>query len=67
MQRDERGLQRGGFLRVQAYPFMHEVGVEAVAQGDVGDGGAGLGALLNDLGFKGFAVGTALKVHGESA
>lgn len=42
MQRDERWLQRGGFLRVQAYPFMHEVGVEAGAQSDVGDGGAGL-------------------------
>ena len=31
---------------MQAYPFMHEVDIEAVAQGDVGDGGAGLGALL---------------------
>lgn len=46
---------------------MHEVGVEAVAQGDVGDGGAVIRALLNELGFEGFAVGTALRVHEESA
>lgn len=67
MQRDKRWLQRDKFLRVQAYPFVDEVGVEAVPQGDVGDGGAGLGALLNDPGFEGFAVGTALKVDEESA
>ncbi len=67
MQWDERWLQRGGFLCVQAYPFMHEVGVEAVAQGDVGDGGVGFRALLNDPGFEGFAVGTTLRVHEESA
>ena len=60
-------LLRGGFLRVQAYPFMHEVDIEAVAQGDVGDGGAGLGALLNDLGLEGFGVGTALWLHERPA
>ena len=66
MQRDERWLKLHGFLIVQPNPFVDEVGIEAVAQGDVGDGGAGLGALLNDLGFKRFAVGPALRVHGKS-
>ena len=47
MQREERWLQRVGFLRVQAHPLMHEVGVETVAQG-----GTGLEALLNDLGSR---------------
>ncbi|MNL40372.1 hypothetical protein D3C87_1627160 [compost metagenome] len=52
---------------MQTYPFVNEVGIEAVAQRDVRDGGAGLSTLLNDLGFEGFAVGTALRVHEESA
>lgn len=38
------GYAARGFLRVQACPFMHEVGVEAAAQGDIGYGGAGPGA-----------------------
>ncbi|GJB81337.1 MULTISPECIES: hypothetical protein [Pseudomonas] len=67
VQRDERWLKRHGFLIVQPNPFVDEFGIEAVAQGDVGDGGAGLGALLNDLSFEGFAVGTALRDHGKSA
>ncbi len=48
MQRDERGLKSHGFLIVQPNPFVDEVGIEAVAQADVYDGGAGLGALLDD-------------------
>lgn len=60
----ERRLKSHGFLVVQPNPFVDEVGIEAVVQGD---GGAGLGALLDDLGFEKFAVGTALRVHGKSA
>ena len=67
MQRDERRLNSRGFLIVQPNPFVNEVGIEAVTQGDVGDGGTGLGTLLDDLGFERFAVGTALRMHGKSA
>lgn len=67
LQRDERRLKRYVFLIVQPNPFVDEVGIEAVAQSDVCDGGARLGALLDNLGFEGFAVGTALRVHGRSA
>nr|WP_036990031.1 hypothetical protein [Pseudomonas vranovensis] len=67
MQRDERRLKSHGFLIVQPNPFVDEVRIEAVAQGDVCDGCAGLDALLDDLGFEPFAVGTALRVHGKSA
>jgi hypothetical protein len=35
-----------------------EADIQVLAQGDFGDGGAGLGALLDDLGFERFAVGT---------
>ena len=44
-----------------------EVGIEAVAQGDVCDGGTGFRTLLNDLSLERFAVGTALRAHGKSA
>ncbi len=67
MQRDERWLDGRGFLIVQPNPIVDEIGIEAVAQGYVGDGDARLRTLLNDLGFKRFAVGTALRVHGKSA
>lgn len=67
MQRDERRLKHHGFLIVQPNPFVDEVGIEAEAQGDVCDGSTGLGALLDDLGFEGFAVGTTLRGHGKSA
>jgi len=67
MQRDERRLKSHGFLIVQPNPFVDEVGIEAVTQGDVCDGGAGLGTLLDDLSFERFAEGTALRGHGKSA
>ncbi|WP_448099651.1 hypothetical protein, partial [Klebsiella pneumoniae] len=44
-----------------------KVGIEAVAQGDVCDGGTGFRTLLNDLSLERFAVGTALRAHGKSA
>ena len=66
-QRDERWLDSRGFLGKQANPFVDEVGIEAVAQGDVCDGDTGFRTLLNDLGLERFAVGTALRAHGKSA
>lgn len=67
MQGDKRWLNSRGFLIVQPNPFVDEVGIEAVAQGDICDGGTGLETLLDNLGFERFAVGAALRVHGESA
>lgn len=66
-QRDERWLDSRGFLGMQPNPFVDEVGIEAVAQGDVCDGGTEFRTLLNDLGLERFAVGTALRGHGKSA
>lgn len=66
-QRDERCLDSRGFLGKQANPFVDEVGIEAVAQGDVCDGGTGFRTLLNDLSLERFAVGTALRAHGKFA
>lgn len=51
-QRDERWLDSRGFLGKLANPFVDEVGIEAVAQGDVCDGGTGFRTLLNDLALK---------------
>ena len=39
---------------MQPNPFVDEVGIEAVAQGDVCDGGTGFRTLLNDLGLERF-------------
>ena len=66
-QRDERWLDSRGCLDKQAKPFVDEVGIEAVAQRDVCDGGTGFRTLLNDLSLERFAVGTALRAHGKSA
>ena len=66
-QRAERWLASRGFLGRQPNPFVVEVGIEAVAQGDVCDGGTGFRTLLNDLSLERFAVGTALRAHGKSA
>jgi len=66
VQRDERWLDSRGFQIVQPNPFMDEVGIKAVTQGDVGDGGTGLGTRLDDLGFERFAVDAVLTVHGKS-
>ena len=67
LQRDERRLKSYSFLIVQPNPFVDEIGIEAVAQGNVGDGGVGFGAPLDHLGFERFAVGTALRGHEKSA
>jgi hypothetical protein len=51
------------FLRLHPNPFVDEVRVEAMAQRDADNRSTGLGALLNDLDFEGFGVGTALWLH----
>ncbi len=66
-QRNESRLQHHGFLRLHSNPFMDEVRVETVAQRNAGNRGSGLGALLNDLGFEGLGVGTALWRHERPA
>lgn len=38
--------------RQRRHPLVKKVGIEAVAQADICDGGARLGALLNGLGFE---------------
>ena len=45
------------FLRLHPNPFVDEVSVEAMAEGDAGDRSAGLGALLNDLSLEGICSG----------
>ena len=53
-QRNERWLQRHGFVRVHPNPFMDEVRVKAVVLRDASNRGAGLSALLDNLGLEGF-------------
>ena len=48
--------------RVMSFP-RSEVRVESMAQRDAGNRDTRLGALLNDLDFEGFGVGTALWLH----
>lgn len=47
------GLKCQVFLRMHAYPFMDEVGVEVVGQRDIGDRGVRLRAFGDDLGLEG--------------
>ena len=46
---------------------MDEIGIEAVTQRNVRNGGAGLRAFLDDLSFDGCAVGATLKMLERSA
>ena len=52
LDRDEGGLKCQVFLRMHAYPFMDEVGVEIVGQGDIGNRGVSLRTLGDDLGLR---------------
>jgi len=65
LDRDEGGLKCQVFLRMHAYPFMDEVGVEIVGQGDIGNRGVSLRALGDDLGFEGLGIGTEFLWHGR--
>ncbi|GFZ62836.1 hypothetical protein PSE10B_53880 [Pseudomonas amygdali pv. eriobotryae] len=49
LNRDEGGLKCQVFLRMHAYPFMDEVGVEIVGRGDIGNRGVSLRTLGDDL------------------
>lgn len=46
-------------------PFMDEVGIEVVGQGDIGNRGVSLRTLGDDLGLKGLGIGTAFLWHGR--
>lgn len=46
-----------------AESIVDEVCVEAMAERDAGNRSAGLGTLLNDLGFEGLGIGTACWLH----
>ena len=63
LDRDEGGLKCQVFLRMHAYPFMDEVSVEIVGQGDIGDRGVRLRAFGDDLGLEGLGIGTAFLWH----
>lgn len=63
LDRDEGGLKCQVFLRMHAYPFMDEVGVEIVGQRDIGDRGVRLSAFGDDLGLEGLGIGTAFLWH----
>lgn len=67
MKRDKRWLDCLASFGVEPDPFVDEVSVDAVAHRDVRNGGTWFGTLLNNLEFEGFTVGTALRVHEESA
>ena len=45
---------------------MNEVRVKAMVLRDASNRSAGLGALLDNLGFEGFGIGTALWLHGKT-
>jgi hypothetical protein len=60
-------LQLSAFLRLDTNPFVDKVRIKAVIQRDTGNRRAGLGALLDDLGFEGFGVRTTLWLHGKPA
>ena len=63
LDRDEGGLKCQDFLRMHAYPFMDEVGVEIVGQRVIGDRGVRLSAFGDDLGLEGLGIGTAFLWH----
>lgn len=62
-QRDECRLERRAFLCLQPNPFVNEVRVEAMAEGNAGNRSAGLDTPLNDLGLEGFGIRTACRLH----
>lgn len=46
-------MKRHAVLRLHPDQLVDEARGEAMAEGDTSNGGSGLGALLNDLGFEG--------------
>ena len=63
-QRYERGqITRLGIAKLP-YPFAHDIGIDAVAQGNTGYRCARLQAFLNNLCFEGFWIRVSL-AHGD--
>ena len=63
-QRYERGqVTRLGIAKLP-YPFAHDIGIDAVAQGNTGYRCARLQAFLNNLSFEGFWIRVSL-AHGD--
>ena len=63
-QRYERGqVTRLGIAKLP-YPFAHDIGIDAVAQGNTGYRCARLQAFLNNLCFEGFWIRVSL-AHGD--
>ena len=62
--RNKGSLQCQVFLRMHPNPFMDEVGIEVVGQGDIGNRGVRLRTFGNDLGLEGFGIGTTFLWHG---
>ena len=63
-QRYERGqVTRLGIAKLP-YPFAHDIGIDAVAQGNTGYRRARLQAFLNNLCFEGFWIRVSL-AHGD--
>lgn len=55
-ERNKGSLQCQVILRMHLNPFMDEVGIEVVGQGDIGDRGVRLRTFGNDLGIEGFEM-----------
>ena len=51
------------FSTLAPNPFVNEVRVEAMVKGDAGNRGAGVGAVLNDLGFERLGIGATCWLH----
>jgi hypothetical protein len=64
-QRNERWQVFTAQVTVKLYPFAHQIGVDAVAQRNTGDGGTGLQTFLADLGFE--RLGKSVVVAWRSA
>lgn len=62
--RNKGTFKRQFFLRTHPNPFMDEVGIEVVGQGNIDNRGVRLRTLGNDLGLEGFRIGTAFLWHG---
>ena len=65
LDRNKGSLLRQVFLCVRPNPFMDEVSVEVVSQGDIGNRAVRLRAFGNDLGLERLGVGTVFLWHGR--
>ena len=54
------GSVAGGLISIKRQPLTDHVGIDAVTDGHAGNGGAGLQAFLDNLGFKRLGVRASL-------